>query len=124
MNRNSRSRSGAVAAPTMSAARKRLLRSAPPRADKTWTVSPASAWPTGDGMVGILVRGPGRNEKAREVLPGLSPKPPRGLEAALEDLEVALLGLDDVVQERVDGRDLPVLMELVVEGSELRIVLE
>src|SRR5205814_9171628 len=48
----------------------------------------------------------------------------RGLEPALEDLEVALLGLDDVVEESVDGGNLPVLVELVVEGRELGLVLE
>src|SRR3989304_6411230 len=42
----------------------------------------------------------------------------------LEDLEVALLGLDDVVQQGVDRRDLPVLVELVVERGELHVVLE
>src|SRR5262249_54305876 len=46
------------------------------------------------------------------------------LEPPLEDLEVALLRLDDVGEERVDGGDLAVLVELVVEGRELRLVLE
>src|SRR5688572_29558510 len=46
------------------------------------------------------------------------------LETALEDLEVALLGLDDVVEQGIDGRDLAVLVELVVEGRELGLVLE
>ena len=42
----------------------------------------------------------------------------------LEDLEVALLGFHDVVEQGVDRGDLPVLVELVVEGGELRLVLE
>src|SRR6185503_8830585 len=46
------------------------------------------------------------------------------LQPSLEDLEVALLGLDDVVEKRVDGRDLAILVELVIEGRELRLVLE
>src|SRR5207245_9890742 len=49
---------------------------------------------------------------------------PRKLQPPFKDLEVALLGLDDIVQERVDGGDLAVLVELVVERGELRLVLE
>src|SRR4051794_36364660 len=49
---------------------------------------------------------------------------PRALETSLEDLEVALLGLDDVVEESVDRGNLAILVELVVEGGELRLVLE
>src|SRR5207247_1844391 len=57
-------------------------------------------------------------------VPGLLTTRRRRLQPTLEDLEVALLRLDDVVQQCVDRRDLPVLVELVIEGGELRVVLE